>query len=78
MLPAIQLDSELQSRAIEIQDVVPGWMLPAKAGAIDLCASQLLPQPSLHVGGTFAKLARSFGLDEGTIEARTSRDLDSL
>jgi hypothetical protein len=36
MLSAIQLQRELQCRAIEIQDVTAGRVLPTKACALDL------------------------------------------
>ena len=50
VLTAVELDGELKSRTIEIQDVISGRMLPSKACAIDLRVSELLPQPPLDVG----------------------------
>src|SRR5215471_5729454 len=69
MLPAIQLNGEPQSRTIEIQNEVAGGMLSAEARAVDLRASQFLPEAALGSGRIDAKLAGAVGLDRGAIEA---------
>src|SRR5438105_7675873 len=70
MLSAVQLNGELERRAVEIQDVIASGMLSAEAGVIDLRAAQFLPQPSFDIGGISTKPAGTLGLYLGPIEAR--------
>jgi len=50
MLSTVQLDGKLQCRTIEIQNVMTRGMLTAKARAIDLGVSQLVPKPPFDFG----------------------------
>jgi hypothetical protein len=49
VLATIELDSERQRGAIEIENVTPGWMLAAKLRVTELTVSQPLPQPTFNV-----------------------------
>jgi hypothetical protein len=69
VLAAVQLDGEPQRRAVEVQDVVSSRMLATEACAIDLRASQLLPQASFNVRNVLPKFASAFSLDLGSVEA---------
>jgi hypothetical protein len=72
---AIDLDGELQGRAVEVEDVGPDWMLTAEVGAAGETWTQTGPQhgfwrrhvPAKTSGAFVGEYGRSHGLYDSSI-----------